>query len=175
MHPSASIDIAAPLSIVAGILLDLKSYTQWCPFTIAMRGELHPGETIMETVALTPGATSLRLQPVVVREVTQGETHCKTVWESIMWTRAVLHAVRVQQLTATPDGGTHYTTTDRMSGLLAPLVLGLYGKCVQDGFVAIAAALKERAEAQHARVGAGEPQGRGISDPAELGEGRLGD
>jgi hypothetical protein len=112
-----------------------------------MHGTLAVGETIIETVALTPGTRSLRLQRVVVTAVSPSRVE----WASTMLHPYILYAHRVQSLTEQSGGGVLYETSDVMTGLLAPLVLGLYGGAVRRGFEAIAAALKARAEEAHER------------------------
>ena len=67
--------------------------------------------------------------------------------------RALLCANRWQVLE--PVGaGTRYTTEDRFSGLLVPLVMALYGGPMQHGFQQMADALKARVEGTLAAGGA---------------------
>jgi hypothetical protein len=58
----------------------------------------------------------------------------------------LLGAERIQRLAELPDGRTRYWTGDTFSGLLVPVVLGLYGAHIQRGFDDAARALKARAE-----------------------------
>ncbi len=66
-------------------------------------------------------------------------------WGMQMGHRAFLCANRWQMLEPIA-GGTRYTTVDRFSGLLVPVVMALYGSPMQQGFQQMADALKARVE-----------------------------
>ena len=140
--PSASIYINAPPEKVMAILKDLKSYSNWCPFTRRMDGECIINSTITEHVQLNINSESRRLQRVIVSEANDV---CLN-WYSIMGgSRSILFAQRSQFVVKEVEG-TRYSTCDKMSGLLSRIVLFLYAQTIQDGFLAIASALKARAE-----------------------------
>ena len=145
-----SIEIAAPAAAVFALLSGVERYHEWgMPFTIKMEPAVLPlavGTVITEHVVLDPSRpSSIRLQRVVVTEVAAPRRLC---WESIMGLRLVLHAARVQEVRELPGGGgCVYETRDAMRGLLAPLVLCLYGRAVAQGFAAQGRALKAAAEA----------------------------
>lgn len=140
--PTATIHINAPPERVMAMLADLESYPAWMPFTTRMDGALRVGATITEHVQLTRGSSARRLQRVVVTAVEPDRLD----WHSeMLGSRALLFARRTQ--TVTREGaGCVYFTRDTMTGLLAPLVLWLYGRVVREGFEAQARALKARAE-----------------------------
>lgn len=139
---TASAIIKAPPSSVWGILADLDSYGMWCPFTEAMVGKLALGSTIVEAVRLRPGDKGTRRTVVRVTALAPREV----VWESTVGGACLLHARRVQTVVPHGAGNAKYTTTDTLSGLLAPLVMALYGGAVKAGLEAVANALKTRAE-----------------------------
>jgi len=140
--PSATIYIDAPPERVMSILKDLKSYPLWCPFTRQMDGECIKDTTITEHVQLNLNSPSRRLQRVIVSEANE---ECLN-WFSIMGgSRYILFAQR-SQFVVSEGSGTRYYTCDRMSGVLSPLVLFLYFRTIQEGFNAVALALKARSE-----------------------------
>ena len=65
-----------------------------------------------------------------------------------MGSATFLVANRYQVLEAIGEGRTRYTTTDYLSGLLAPLVKVLYAEPMRAGFQLAADGLKAYAEAQ---------------------------
>ena len=144
-----SIEIGAPASAVFSLLSEVERYHEWgMPFTVRMEPATLPlavGTSITEHVVLDPSRpASIRLQRVVVTEIS---AH-RLCWESVMGLRLVLHAARVQEVRELPGGGSCvYETRDAMRGLLAPLVLCLYGRAVAQGFAAQGRALKAAAEA----------------------------
>jgi len=167
----AEVLICAPPAVVWHVLIDLAGYESWrCPFTERMEVAASPpglplavGDAIIETVRMAPGDRAVRLQEVRVTELQPGVRLC---WEGVMGAQFLLHARRSQTLTAVAGGAqTLYRTADVMTGLLAPLVLSLYGASVRRGFESIAAALKARAEAlAHAAVVVA-PVGSSASSP----------
>ena len=135
---TATIDIPCTPSRVLFALKDLQSYPGWCPFTPSALGSLTPGSPITLSVQF-PGE-SLRTQTVIV----QPSPPNQVIWTYTMLSTWILHAVRVQTVEegVDPQSST-YTTHETMSGLLAPLVIALYGVKVKEGFEAVAHALKE--------------------------------
>ena len=135
---TAAVDIPCSSSQVLSVLKDLPSYPTWCPFTPSATGSLTPGSPIALSVQF-PGE-SLRTQTVIV----QPSPPNQVVWTFTMLSTWILHAVRVQSVEegVDPQSST-YTSHETMSGLLAPLVIALYGAKVKEGFEAVAHALRE--------------------------------
>jgi hypothetical protein len=149
--PHASAFISAPAQCVWAVLTDLRSYPQWAPFTVQVEGSLQVGAQVVVAVEMTPGA-ALRRQPMTVLDASPPT---RLSWEMTMLHPYLLHAEREQVLQPGSDGAScTYSTTDRMSGLLAPLVLALYAGSVAQGLQSFAAALKARAEALAAAAAA---------------------
>ena len=150
----AEATIAAPPAAVMAALRDVAAYESWrCPFTermdvkraVTAATPLAPGDLVTEHVRLAPGDAGRRL--TVVRVTESGDA--RLVWDSVIVSRCLLHATRTQTVAALEGGaGTLYTSEDAMTGLLAPLVLALYGARVRAGFEAVAAALKRHVGAE---------------------------
>jgi hypothetical protein len=60
--------------------------------------------------------------------------------------RTLLYAERLQVLTAIDDRRTHYVTEDCLTGWLRPVVLRLFGRAMERGFLDCALGLKKAAE-----------------------------
>ncbi len=139
---ASTLDIAAPAERVWEILIDLAGYETWNPFTPRIDATLRVGDPVVLTVAMRPGRT------LIQREVCTAYDPDAFVlgWGMTLGIPLLLRADRLQRLTPLPGGGTRYHTEDAFSGLLAPLVLRLYGADIQRGFDAVARALAAKAE-----------------------------
>ena len=140
--PAATVEIAAPIETVWGILVDFGNYHAWNRFTpsVVCSGEL--GASVEMQVCF-PGARPRR--QVEVLNVL--EPPHRLAWGVIMGTSAILVANRYQRLEALGDTCTRYTTIDYVSGLLAPVVKLLYAEPMRAGFQLAADGLKRCAEA----------------------------
>jgi len=139
----STIDIDAPPERVWAILVDVAAYGEWNPFTPRVDATLRLGEPVVLHVAMRPGKGRITQREwcsandPVARELGWGMT---------MGPAFVLRANRIQRLTPLDGGRTRYWTGDAFSGLLVPVVMGLYGAHIQRGFDDAARALKQRAE-----------------------------
>jgi hypothetical protein len=139
----STVDIDAPAERVWAILRDLARYGEWNPFTPRVDASLVIGEPVVLHVAMKPG------KPLIVqREVCSANDPAglELGWGMQMGPGFVLRANRVQRLTRVGPERTRYYTADTFSGLLVPIVMGLYRADIQRGFDGVARALKERAE-----------------------------
>ena len=137
---AASVDIQAPARDVWAVLVDFARYPEWNPFTPDVEAELAVGAPVRLRVRM-PGRRQLHR----VEQINRVEPDRALCWGMHMGHRALLCANRWQLLE--PMGaGTRYTSVDRFSGLLVPLVMALYGRPMQLGFQQMADALKVRVE-----------------------------
>jgi len=81
-----------------------------------------------------------------VEWVTAHEPGCRIAWGMRTPRPWLLAAERSQSLEPLPGDRCRYVTRDAVSGLLSPVVRGLYGAAMGRGFRAVAEALKQRAE-----------------------------
>jgi uncharacterized protein YndB with AHSA1/START domain len=146
---AASVDIQAPAADVWAVLVDFSRYPEWNPFTSEVDAELVPGGTVRLRVNM-PGRRKLERE----EQINRVEPDRALCWGMHLGHRAILCANRWQVLE--PVGaGTRYTTVDRFSGLLVPLVMALYGGPMQRGFQQMADALKARVEGSRPPLGIG--------------------
>lgn len=139
---AATVEIDAPPELVWGVLTDLAAYPRWNPFTVEARSSLRVGEPIDLTVRMS------RLgRTVSQREhLTEVRAPERLVWTMKLGSRHLVNAERVQRIERLADGRSRYTTEDAIAGALAPLVFAIFGKSLEEGFRAMATALKSEVE-----------------------------
>ncbi|MFN2377013.1 MAG: SRPBCC family protein [Candidatus Binatia bacterium] len=140
--PTATVDIDAPRDLVWSVLTDFPNYAAWNRFTPSVACSGVPG-TSVELKVCFPGAKPMRQ----VEVLNVFEAPRRLAWGMKMGTSAILVANRYQVVNDLGEGRTRYTTTDYLSGLLAPLVRRLYADPMRAGFQLAADGLKARAEA----------------------------
>lgn len=146
---AASADIDAPKERVWAIVRDVARYPEWSPFLVAVEGELAAGRPLglVVRMRMREGERPTRQTEHVSRLVEGGPSEPSEVAWGIRWGGAAFFAAeRFQRVTPLAPGRCRYETADTFQGLLAPIVLGLYGAHIQAGFEATARALKARAE-----------------------------
>jgi hypothetical protein len=136
----AEIEIDCDVAGVWEILRDLAGYPAWNPFTPRVESSLRIGEPVHLYVRLRGRKLSHRVEYVSAAEP------YRLCWRMTMGAAFLLKAERCQTLRAIDAHRTHYVTEDRFSGLLTPLVMGLFGGPMKRGFADCASALKKRAE-----------------------------
>lgn len=137
---SDPVEIEAPAERVWDILVDFERYGEWNPFTTRVEASLEIGAPVMLHVRL---GWLKRKQPERIETV---ERPHLLAWGTTMGHPVLLSALREQRVEALGETRCRYSTTDRTSGLLTPLVALLFGRLIRQGFNDLAAALKTRAE-----------------------------
>ncbi len=138
---SDPVEIEAPAERVWDILVDFERYGEWNPFTTRVEASLEIGAPVMLHVRL---GWLKRKQPERIETV---EPPHLLAWGTTMGHPVLLSALREQRVEALGETRCRYSTTDRTTGLLTPLVALLFGRLIRQGFNDLAAALKTRAEA----------------------------
>ncbi len=138
----AELEIHAPAARIFSILTDLEAYPRWNPFTPRVESTLRPGDPIHLHVRLRGARLFHRVEVVSVNEPPK-----RLCWRMKLGAGWLLSAERCQVLTPLGEGRTRYVNEDVFRGLLAPLVLWLFGSVLQRGFDDVALALRKRAEA----------------------------
>lgn len=140
---SASVEIEAPIEKVWRVLVDIPNYGAWNPFTPRIDTNLVLGTPVMLHVAMKKG------KPLLVQKETMSryEEGKLMAWGDVLGAAPLLKFERIQELTALSTTRTRYFTEDAFSGLLVPIVMGLYRKDIQRGFSETAEALKKHVEA----------------------------
>jgi hypothetical protein len=137
-----TIDIDAPPHRVWAVLIDLERYPEWNPFTPRIDGRLDVGGRLVLHVAMDPGRPPI----LQAQRCTKVEAGRELAWTTVVGSPILLTAHRRQTLEPIGERRTRYWSADAFSGLLVPVVMGLYRARIQRGFEATAEALKRRAE-----------------------------
>ena len=147
---SASIEIDAPPELVWEILTDFDRYPEWNPFTVAVATDFEMGAAVRMKVALLGRRT--QRQTEYITTLVPGQKVCWGMNETTAW---LIGATRCQLLEPLDGGRTRYTSDDRITGILAPLVMLIYGRAMQRGFESVCTALKRCAEELAAAASSG--------------------
>lgn len=139
------IRIDAPAGLVWEVLTDVERYGEWNPFTPQVRTDFRIG---------SPAHLLVKMGPAKVRiteTVSAFEEPRLIAWGKTFGARWLLAAVREQHLEPLSETTCRYHNTDRLTGLLAPLVLFCSGGYMRSGFTDVGEGLKRQSEALYKR------------------------
>ena len=136
-----AIDIDAPADKVWAILTDLSQFADWNPFIQEAEGEVREGAKLRVRIE-PPGGKAMTFTPTVTRVAPE---------QSFRWLGRVLFpglfdGEHIFELSPTSDGGTHFVHREEFRGVLVPLLWRNLDTQARQGFEAMNAALKARAE-----------------------------
>jgi len=136
-----SIDIVASPTRVWSVLTDFRAYATWNPFITSIDGKPQPGTQLRVTIAL-PGRRPMTFRAVVLTATPRRVLR----WRGRLLMPGLFDGEHAFQLELLSTAGCRLHHTERFSGLL----VGLTGRSLLDatreGFEAMNAALKRRAE-----------------------------
>lgn len=141
------VQINAPIDVAWSVLTDVQKYGDWNPFTPQAKTDFAIG---------SPANLLVRMGPVKFRIT---ETVCAleeprlVAWKKKFGADWLLLAVREQHLEYVDKAICSYYNTDRLTGVLAPIVHICFGNYMRRGFNDVAAGLKVYAETKYARTG----------------------
>jgi hypothetical protein len=138
---SASADIDAPASAAWTVLTCFADYGAWSPMTPGVTGELSVGSVVRLMVRLHGLTMRQRLT------ITAIESPRRLVWVLNIGLPWLIRAERTQTITPIGADRCRYETTDRIRGLLAPVVELMMGRALRSGFTLHSDALSRRVEA----------------------------
>ncbi|WP_327139493.1 SRPBCC domain-containing protein [Nocardia sp. NBC_01327] len=139
-----SVEIDAPAELVWQVLTDVDKYGEWNPFVPSCQTTLEPGTPIDMQVRL--GGKNPRKQ----REFIYSHTPGKEFSYRMKPVPGLLRSQRQHILTPLDDGRTLYESHFYIAGPLNPLVGGLFGGAMRQGFGGMTDGLKKRAESLNA-------------------------
>ena len=137
----ARIEIDAPIERVWKVLTDFERYPEWNPFTVRVDARLELGAAVRMRVNLVGPF----VQPQT-EYITTLEEDRRVCWTLNQLPTRLLSATRCQWLEPLSPERTRYASTDVVTGMLAPLVIGLFGAAMQRGFEHTCRTLKARVE-----------------------------
>lgn len=133
--------IHAPAKQVWQTLTDLSSYPEWNTFTTKVVGQPKIGTDVELHVHMPVRGD--RISTETVKCVEEGK---QLSWGMTMLLPIFLKAQRDQVLIPIDEHSCTYQTWDSLSGLLAPLVVALFGEEMRNGFNRVGQGLKQRCE-----------------------------
>ena len=140
--------IDAPIDVVWTVLTEVDRYGEWNPFTPQARTDFTIG---------SPAHLLVRMGPAKFRiseSVCAFEKPRLIAWEKKFGARWLLLAVREQHLESVNETRCSYYNTDRLTGVLAPIISVCFGAYMRRGFADVAEGLKAYAEGLYAGTGA---------------------
>ena len=141
--------IKAPAGFVWDVLTDVETYGDWNPFTPRARTDFSIG---------SPAHLRVRMGPCrmpITETVCAFERPRLIAWTKTFGATWLLVAVREQHLEPRGEGACEYHNTDRLRGVLAPLVGRCFGGYMQRGFTDVGEGLRRYAEAQYGKATSG--------------------
>lgn len=137
------IEIDAPKEIVWQHLTDTGSHASWNPFIRRFEGELTVGRQLSVTIQ-PPGGSAMDFSPYVLKADQNKELR----WIGRLGFRGVFDGEHYFIVEDRPDGKTLFRHGETFSGVLAYVLFGFLEDTTRNGFKAMNAALKQRAEAK---------------------------
>lgn len=136
-----TLEIAAPAAAVWSVIADLDRYPEWNPFVIACRSTLEPGTPIDMRVRVFPGIAQPQRETIFAHD--PGRFLSYGVAPLPL---GVLASTRSHAVTALGAERARYDSRFELRGWLAPVVQVLLGRRLVQGFAAMSAGIKARAE-----------------------------
>ena len=139
--------IDAPIDVVWTVLTAVDKYGEWNPFTPQARTDFTIG---------SPAHLRVRMGPTtfgITESVCAFDEPRLIAWKREFGARWLLLAVREQHLDPAGKTSCSYHNTDRLTGVLAAMVLVCFGAYMRRGFADVAEGLKAYAEGLYAGTG----------------------
>lgn len=141
----SEIDIEASPETVWDILTDLDGYADWNPFVVSSEGQVAVGERLTNRMQ-QPGGKAVTFRPTV----TVAEPNHVFEWLGRLGLPGIFDGRHRFELEATPTG-TRLAQTEKFNGVLVRFMRKSLDTQTHEGFEAMDAALKARAEARGGR------------------------
>jgi hypothetical protein len=135
-----SIDIDAPPTRVWAHLTDFARMADWNPFIKSISGPLTAGARLAVQIA-PPGKSSMRFKPTLLTVVPERELR----WLGRVLLPGVFDGEHYFLLAPLGENRTRFTQGENFTGLLVTILGGTLS-ATEDGFRAMNAAMKQRAE-----------------------------
>lgn len=137
------IEINASASRVWAILTDLGQYAVWNAFIPEAEGEVKKGARLRVRIA-PPGGKAMTFTPTV----TLVEPERAFRWLGRLFLPGVFDGEHIYEITPLAEDRVRFVQREEFRGVLVPLFWKNLGTQTRQGFEAMNAALKQRAEAE---------------------------
>lgn len=141
---SIKVEIDAPASVVWDVLVDLARYPEWNPFTVRAESTLTLGDPV-HLYLPNPAVGGEDIH--VLEHLVVFAPHQLLAWEQRPTASSNVAARRDQYVGTLGAERSSYQTTDIFLGVDEDQITKDFGPWVQQGFDALALAVKSRAEA----------------------------
>ena len=135
------IEINASAGKVWAILTDLERYAEWNPFIPEADGEVKEGARLRVHIA-PPGGKAMTFTPTV----TLVEPERAFRWLGRLLLPGIFDGEHIYEITPLEEGRVRFVQRENFKGLLVPLFWKNLDTQTRQGFEAMNAALKQRAE-----------------------------
>ena len=135
-----TLDIAAPAELVWEVITDFPRYGEWNPFILKCESTLKPGDPIDLRVKLMAVAQPQREW---INEHVPGQRFGYNMKPMPL---GALSSRRTHAVEAVGGGGSRYHSHFELNGWLMPVVRGLLGSRLEQGFAGMTAGIQARAE-----------------------------
>ena len=137
----ATLDIDAPAELVWNVITDFSRYAEWNPFLRACATTLKPGDPIDLQVQLL--GPKPRPQREWMRTHTPGREFSYNMKPAPL---GALRSGRSHTVTPLGAGRSRYQSHFELAGWMQPLVRGLLGAKLEQGFAGMTDGIKKQAE-----------------------------
>lgn len=136
---TVSINIKAKRSTIWAILTNAEDFARWNSTIVYIKGDIAVGKKIKLK-------SNLDLEREFTLQVAEMKTDEKMVWSDKKG--PVFQGVRTYLLQDNPSGGVDFTMTERLGGIMAPMILRFIPD-FDESFAQFAEDLKKEAEIRH--------------------------
>ncbi|AVZ78099.1 SRPBCC domain-containing protein [Zoogloeaceae bacteirum Par-f-2] len=137
------IDILAHPERVWAVLTGFPAYPAWNPFIVSISGPLHPGARLTVSIR-PPGQAGMTFKPRVLVADNARELR----WKGRFLVPGLLDGEHYFRILPQAEGRVKLVHGEHFSGLLEPFLRRSLQGATRQGFLAMNAALKARAEAR---------------------------
>lgn len=137
------IDLSA--SMVWDVLVDVEKYGEWNPFSPEAQTDFNVGSPIH--VLLDMGSGKMKRLSLTIHAFDPPRL---VSWGTVFGAGWIFRGVREQHLEPAGEMSCRYRCTERMTGLLAPMIMTLFGNHMRRSYTEVGRELKRYAEAKHA-------------------------
>ena len=137
------IEINATPERVWDVLTAFDRFSEWNPFITRAEGDIQEGARLRVHIE-PPGGKAMTFKPTVVRAVAGQELR----WLGHLLIPGVFDGEHIFEISRAGDGRTRFVQREEFRGLLVPVLWNSLATNTKNGFEAMNAALKERAEAE---------------------------
>lgn len=137
--------IDLPIESVWDVLADVEKYGEWNSYSPEARTDFEVGSPIH--LLLDMGPAKMKRISLTVDAYDPPRVFS---WGTVFGVSWIFRGVREQHLEPVSESSCRYYCRERMTGLLVPLILAIFGNHMRRSYAKVGRELKRYAEAKHA-------------------------